>query len=301
MMERGVPMNRALNKKLVRQRFDRHAHEYDRFAHIQRKMATVLLNWIEETWQQQASTGNVNGSGTSTTHVKSVLEIGCGTGILTLELKKRFPDAALVAIDLSPAMIAETRRKLGDRGVNATLITGDAETIIPRLAEERPHSFDLIVSNATFQWFNEPARTALACADCLGEGGCFAFSTFSERTFEELKQSFHAAERHLGHMPVPHGQDFAKAEDWHHAFAGSGLPFYWKEELYRQIYENTRSFLHTVKRIGAGNAVNRGAASGGIAGKALLEEMESYYGNHYSDGAGIRATYHLGYGMTIRQ
>jgi len=41
-----------------------------------------------------------------------IVELGCGTGNLTLRLAKRFPRAALSVVDASPEMVELTRRRL---------------------------------------------------------------------------------------------------------------------------------------------------------------------------------------------
>jgi malonyl-CoA O-methyltransferase len=272
-----------LNKNLIRQRFDRHAFEYDQYAHIQRRMAQWLL-------------ANIPSHST----VNSILEIGCGTGSLTLELRTRFPNAELTVIDLSPAMIAATRQKLADLSARVTFIIGDAESIIPQLAEDQPGSFDLIISNAAFQWFNEPEGTALACLHCLMQDGSFLFSTFTERTFEELRHSFAAAESLLNREAIPHGQSFLTSCDWRTTFANCRLPFQWSEQLLHEHYPDTRSFLHAVQRIGAGNAIKSNQQHAGIAGRILFKAMEQHYLNHYSSQRGIQVTYHIGYGVIGR-
>lgn len=49
--------------------------------------------------------------------VRRVLELGCGTGELSLKLLERFPTAQLLAIDYSPRMVATARKKLTAAGL----------------------------------------------------------------------------------------------------------------------------------------------------------------------------------------
>jgi ubiquinone/menaquinone biosynthesis C-methylase UbiE len=67
------------------------------------------------------------------------LDVGCGTGFLTFELTGR--GYRLTGVDFAPAMIAEARRKAGERGVDARFEEGDAEQL--RFASA---SFDLVIS-----------------------------------------------------------------------------------------------------------------------------------------------------------
>ena len=47
---------------------------------------------------------------------KTVLELGCGTGELSLKILKRCPDAQLVAVDYSPRMIQFAQNKIHAAG-----------------------------------------------------------------------------------------------------------------------------------------------------------------------------------------
>jgi len=67
------------------------------------------------------------------------LDVGCGTGFLTLELATR--GHRVTGVDFAPAMIAEARRKAAERGVSVRLEEGDAE----QLAFDTG-SFDLVIS-----------------------------------------------------------------------------------------------------------------------------------------------------------
>jgi ubiquinone/menaquinone biosynthesis C-methylase UbiE len=67
------------------------------------------------------------------------LDVGCGTGFLTLELAAR--GHRVTGVDFAPAMIAEARRKAAERGASVRFEEGDAEQL-PYSAG----SFDLVIS-----------------------------------------------------------------------------------------------------------------------------------------------------------
>lgn len=54
---------------------------------------------------------------------EQILELACGTGILTTRIRKTHPDATLTCIDWSPEMLAVAREKPETAGV--TLLEGD--------------------------------------------------------------------------------------------------------------------------------------------------------------------------------
>jgi trans-aconitate methyltransferase len=73
----------------------------------------------------------LQGSGT-------VLDLGCGTGRLTLPLAERFPETGFVGLDLAPKMVHTARQIAKDLGRrNARFMWGDGRTLprtLPRLA-----------------------------------------------------------------------------------------------------------------------------------------------------------------------
>ena len=72
-----------------------------------------------------------------------VLDAGCGTGRVTAFLVERLPRGEVVAVDGSEAMVAETRRRLGDR------VEAFASDLL-ELELDRP--VDAVLSTATFHW-----------------------------------------------------------------------------------------------------------------------------------------------------
>ncbi len=82
-----------------------------------------------------------------------VLDAGCGSGKVTLELLRRVPRGRVYAVDAAPSMVTHARAAVGDR---ATALCQD-------LAElELPEPVDVVFSNATFHWI--PDHDALFAA-----------------------------------------------------------------------------------------------------------------------------------------
>lgn len=80
-------------------------------------------------------------------NVRSVLDIGCGTGWLAVFLAKRLPGGTVLGVDVSTAMVTRARELARTEGVqNMTVEELDAERM------EFAPRFDLIISNAAFHW-----------------------------------------------------------------------------------------------------------------------------------------------------
>jgi trans-aconitate 2-methyltransferase len=115
-----------------------------------------------------------------------VLDAGCGTGRVTAALLERLPRGEVVAVDGSPAMVAEARERLGPR---AEVFVAD----LTELALEAP--VDAILSTATFHWIGDHDRlferlyAALKpggrlVAQCGGEGNVASVQAAVDRVAE---------------------------------------------------------------------------------------------------------------------
>jgi len=74
---------------------------------------------------------------------RSILDLGCGTGLLLTKLRQHYPDAQLTGVDRSGAMLDQARQRLPQ----ATFI----ETDLARL-HLNPRQYDLIVSSSVFHF-----------------------------------------------------------------------------------------------------------------------------------------------------
>jgi len=92
-------------------------------------------------------------------------DIGCGPGNSTELLQRRFPDAAITAIDSSADMIEAARRRLP--GVHFA-IDDIATWQAPR------NHFDVILANAVLQWLPDHAALLPVLLGKLAAGGSLA-------------------------------------------------------------------------------------------------------------------------------
>jgi len=163
-----------------------------------------------------------------------VLEVGCGTGLLTRHLLARLPaSATLLASDLSPGMIAAASAALADPRLSFAVM--DAE------APETAGSFDLIASSLAAQWFTDLPATLAGLVDLLRPGGTLLLATLGADTFAEWRAAHIALDVESGVPDYPSAGTLAamlpgaRVESW---------PF-------TLPYPDARAFLASLAAIGA--------------------------------------------------
>lgn len=93
---------------------------------------------------------------------RRVIDLGCGTGSALPLLAARFPEAEVMGVDRSPAMLAKAR--------STGFATQQAE-----IASWSPAaSVDVIFSNAALHWLPDHARLFPKLLDALSPGGILA-------------------------------------------------------------------------------------------------------------------------------
>jgi malonyl-CoA O-methyltransferase len=203
----------SLNKQLVRQHFDRHAAEYDAHTPLQEGMGRHLLACCDHL------------------EPRCILELGCGTGRLTEAIHERWPEADILAIDVAERMLDIAHQRVP----SARFLCADAEHF-----DAEP--VDLVISNATVQWFADPAASlALPSAH-------LAFSTFAANTFCELRACFEALGESERILPMP------SIDTWRELAAGLGTVETCEVRSDVRHYPSLRAFVDTIRRSGASNA-----------------------------------------------
>ncbi|MFQ5585953.1 MAG: methyltransferase domain-containing protein [Thermodesulfobacteriota bacterium] len=245
----------------VKQAFSQAAQEYDGGAGLQRVVAEELLEGI-------TSLGN------DPSTFDTILDIGCGTGFLTIGLKKRFPGAAVAGCDIAHPMVIVTSSRV--EGDTSMLVTSDGAAL-PFKASR----FNLVASNLTYQWFPELSDAFSEAYRVLTPGGVFAFTLLGEGTFKELKSSYMDASRAAKRNGLPPLMDFPSSLQVNNALESAG--FHHTAITFppkRRFYEDLFSLLKCVRRIGAANPSPEGDRSLGRG--SLLREMARLYRERFS-------------------
>jgi trans-aconitate 2-methyltransferase len=98
------------------------------------------------------------------TDARKIVDIGCGPGNSTELLVKRWPNATVIGIDTSTAMLRQARERLP----NQTFIEANVAHWVP------PDGTDLLFANAIFQWVPGHLKQLQRLLGKLPEGGVLA-------------------------------------------------------------------------------------------------------------------------------
>ncbi len=148
-----------IDKVLLKKRFLKSLNIYDKNAAIQKIMASNLLAFL------------------TNKNFKTILEIGCGTGILTKLLYANFPKAKYTINDI----VAECEFFIDDILENKIFISADIEKL------KLKNKYDLIISNATLQWCENFDVTTKNLITNLNKNGILIFSIFGQENLKEIK------------------------------------------------------------------------------------------------------------------
>ena len=116
--------------------------------------------------------------------VHRILEIGCGTGLLTRDIQARWPGAEIIVTDLSPGML--------DKAAAGGLVAGRFLAMDGEAPAFDGPWFDLILSSLAFQWFDDLPAAIARLAALLRPGGSLIFSTMGQGSFARWRAA-HAA------------------------------------------------------------------------------------------------------------
>ncbi len=161
---------------------------------------------------------------------RRILDLGCGTGSTTLLLKKAFPQAEVIGIDLSPYMLVVADHKAKQMGLEIQWQQGNAEkTRFPDA------SFDLVTASLLFH--ETPAIVAQSilqeCHRLLTSGGEVLILDGNQKTLRQTEWLTQIFEE-------PYIQDYAAGnlDAWMGA-AGFGAvetqDFWWIHQVTRGV------------------------------------------------------------------
>ena len=151
-----------VNPKLIKNQFEKSINTYNQNAVVQKIMAEKLVDNVFKI----------------KSYFENILELGCGSGLLTAELVKHIKFKNYYANDL----VMKSKYFIENIISDAVFYCGNAQRIKPL------QKMDLIISNAMFQWFENLEKISFNYKNLLNKDGILAFSTFSPANFEEIRE-----------------------------------------------------------------------------------------------------------------
>ena len=254
----------GLDRRAVAEAFDRASTSYDAAAALQERVRNELLGRLED----------------FPLAPKSILDLGAGTGHSSRALKRRYPAAIVVAVDIAPGMLEKAREQ--SRWLRRfERVRADAYSL-----PFADGSFDLIFSSLMLQWCDDLDAVFAEIARVLKPGGALIFSTFGPDTLLELRESWLATD-----APGNHVNHFFDAPSLGTALMHAGLaePVLDVDRIVMP-YDDVLTLMRELKAIGAHN-VTRGRARG-LTGRRRLAAMTQAYEVLRRDGK-LPATYEV--------
>lgn len=247
----------AIDRASVRRHFSRAAPSYAQASQLQRDSETRLLENLD--FMRRTP--------------ERILDLGAGIGRASAILKRRFPKAEVIALDLALPMLHQARRNRS-WWRPFRLLAGDAQ-LLP-LADD---CVDLVYSNLCLQWCSDLPQVFDELRRVLRPEGLLTFSTFGPRTLEELRTAWATVDgrAHVSTLP-----DMPLLGD---ALTGAGFRDPVLDiacELRR--YPNPRAVLDGLKAIGATCAnVDRGR--GLTTPRRMAQMLSAYAATAAADGS----------------
>ena len=199
-----------IDKKLVRKRFQKSLNTYEDNCPAQIQMAENLIKMIAPAKK-----------------FDSILELGCGSGVLTKKIVSNLEYNTYDAVDI----VGECSQYMNKISSDINFINSDIEEYSPN------KKYNLIISNATLQWIEKLPEFLKKMYTYLEPNGMLLFTTFGTQNFKEIKQI------------TGSGLNYYSLEELKIILEGYA-PFSLKDEIIQIEFESPKDVLQHLKLTG---------------------------------------------------
>lgn len=262
-----VPVTEEIARERIARAFAQAAPHYDAHAALQREVVQALCALLP------------------TDAPQAMLDLGCGTGYCAALLRRHYPHATLLALDLALPMLRRVAATLP-----ATLPAAQAPLLVCGDAAALPlasASLDLVCSSLTLQWCPEPRQVFAELRRVLRPGGRALLSTFGPDSLAELRAAWATVDGHR------HVNAFVPPEVLQSAARDSGLRLLLLRRPRQRWYPDLRTLSRELKGIGAHNM--NATQRPGLTGRQAFERAERAFAAGRQGTRGIPVTYDLLY------
>lgn len=223
-------MSELFDRRQVRRAFSRSAASYEGAAALQRQVEQHLLESLDYLDGREPQV---------------VLDVGSGPAHAAAAMKKRWPRAQVLALDLALPMLRQAKKQAG-WWKPFHRVCADARAL--PLAEG---SVDVLFSNLCLQWVEDLPAVFAGFRRVLRPGGLLLCSTFGPETLHELRTAFAAADER------PHVSPFADIAGFGDALMRAGFrdPVL-DRDRYTLTYPDLPALMRELRALGATNALH---------------------------------------------
>lgn len=150
-----------MNPKTIKKQFEKSLETYNQNAIVQKLMAEKLICELVKIRSD----------------FDTILELGCGAGLLTEQIAKNIKFKRFFGNDL----VEKSEKYVKNIIPDAVFYCGNAQKITPT------KKVDLIISNAMFQWIENPQKANKIFKNMLNSNGILAFTSFTPENYKEIK------------------------------------------------------------------------------------------------------------------
>jgi len=246
-----------MNNKIQRG-FSESAKGYDLFSGLHREIADRLFAQV------------IEGPAPS-----ALLDVGCGTGYLTVRLKEHWPQSKIVGLDPAPGMLEVAAPKHDD--IPWVLADGNKLPF-------SDGSFDVLTSNLAYQWAGDLSHAFTEARRVLAPNGILACTLFGYNTCHELFQSLDEAKTQaIQFSRLPDRPQVREA-----LAAGGFKNLKVDSERIKIEFNGMHELISWLKSIGANNLSREG-----FLGPEALSRAAFIYRKKFSYLKGVGATFEV--------
>jgi malonyl-CoA O-methyltransferase len=155
------------DSRTIRDTFNRVAARYDRHAALELEVGRRLLERTDFCRREP----------------RRILDLGCGTGACSVELKKKFRRARVIGVDSATMMLAQLRRRASLLRPVSVVCADLSSLPFPQAAA------DLVFCNLAAYWSPDPGALFGEFRRVLQPGGMLLFSTLGPASLRELREA----------------------------------------------------------------------------------------------------------------